>query len=94
VFDHLTYVLASDGDLMEGSVQEAIALAGHLKLEPPRRPLRRQRHLDRRPALAGDSVDQPKRFEAAGWRAERIDGHDPEAISAASGAHKPPTGRA
>src|SRR5262249_29134699 len=29
------------------------------------------------------SVDQVKRFEAAGWAAERIDGHDPAAIAAA-----------
>ncbi len=30
-----------------------------------------------------DSVDQVKRFEAAGWNASRIDGHDPAAIAAA-----------
>ena len=75
--DHRTYVLASDGDLMEGISQEAIALAGHLKLN---------RlivfHDDNGITIDGklslsDSVDQVTRFEAAGWAASRIDGHDP-----------------
>ena len=32
VVSHYTYVLASDGDLMEGISQEAIAMAGHWRL--------------------------------------------------------------
>ena len=47
------------------------------------RVVRRQRHLDRRRVSLADSVDQVKRFEAAGWSAARIDGHDPEAIASA-----------
>ena len=66
--DHRTYVLGSDGDLMEGISHEAIALAGHLRLEQAHGAVRRQRHLDRRPAVAVGSVDQVGRFEAAGWR--------------------------
>ncbi len=83
VVDHKTYVLASDGDLMEGISQEAIALAGHLKLN-------RLIVLfdDNGISIDGalsltDSVDQVKRFEAAGWTASRVDGHDPQAIAAA-----------
>jgi transketolase len=80
VVDHRTYVLASDGDLMEGVSQEAIGIAGHLKL-----------HkliifyddngisIDGKTSLS-DSVDQVMRFEAAGWNASRIDGHDQVAI--------------
>jgi transketolase len=83
IIDHATYVLASDGDLMEGVSQEAIALAGHLKLNK----------LivlfdDNGISIDGDlslsdSVDQIKRFESAGWTASRIDGHDPQAIATA-----------
>src|SRR5207244_3978330 len=35
------------------------------------------------PLSLSDSVDQVKRFEAAGWAASRIDGHDPQAIARA-----------
>jgi transketolase len=83
VVDHKTYVLASDGDLMEGISQEAIALAGHLKLNKLVVLFDDNGiTIDGKLSLS-DSVDQVKRFESAGWRAERIDGHDPEAIAAA-----------
>ncbi|MBM3529557.1 MAG: transketolase [Alphaproteobacteria bacterium] len=81
--DHFTYVLASDGDLMEGISQEAIAFAGHLKLN------RLVVLFDDNgisidgPLSLADSVDQVKRFEACGWNASRIDGHDPDAIATA-----------
>ncbi len=83
VVDHHTYVLASDGDLMEGISHEAIALAGHLRLN--RLIVLFDDNgitIDGKLSLS-DSVDQVKRFDAAGWAAARIDGHDPEAIAAA-----------
>ena len=83
ISDHFTYVLASDGDLMEGISQEAIALAGHLKLSRLIVLFDDNGISIDGPLSLSDSVDQPKRFEAAGWRAERIDGHDPAAIAAA-----------
>jgi transketolase len=83
IVDHKTYVLASDGDLMEGISQEAIALAGHLKLNKLIVLFDDNGiTIDGKLSLS-DSVDQVKRFESAGWRAERIDGHDPEKIAAA-----------
>jgi transketolase len=76
--DHYTYVLASDGDLMEGISQEAIALAGHQKLNKLIVLFDDNGISIDGPLSLADSVDQVARFQAAGWRAERVDGHDPD----------------
>src|SRR5512143_2810366 len=83
IVDHHTYVLASDGDLMEGISQEAIALAGHLRLNKLIVLFDDNGISIDGPLSLSDSVDQVKRFESAGWNASRIDGHDPQAIAAA-----------
>ncbi len=83
VVDHRTYVLASDGDLMEGVSQEAIAIAGHLKLNRLTVLWDDNGISIDGPLSVSDSVDQLKRFEACGWNASRVDGHDPQAILAA-----------
>ena len=83
VVDHHTYVIAGDGCLMEGVSQEAIAMAGHMKLG-------RLIVLwdDNGITIDGkveisDSTEQKLRFKASGWEVIEIDGHDPEAIDAA-----------
>jgi transketolase len=83
VVNHSTFVIASDGDLMEGISQEAIALAGHLKLSKLIVLFDDNGISIDGPLSLSDSVDQVKRFEAAGWAASRVDGHDPAAIAAA-----------
>jgi transketolase len=80
--EHKTYALVGDGCLMEGISQEAIAMAGHLKLK----------NLivlwddngisiDGKVAMS-DSTDQAKRFEASGWMTLACDGHKPDDIAA------------
>ena len=83
VVDHFTYVLASDGDLMEGLSQESIALAGHLKLNRLIVLWDDNGISIDGPLSIADSVDQLKRFDAAGWATARVDGHDPDAIAKA-----------
>ena len=83
--DHRTFVIASDGDLMEGISHEAISLAGNQKLA-------RLIVLwdDNAISIDGDvrlseTGDQLKRFQAAGWHTQSVDGHDPAAIETAIG---------
>jgi transketolase len=83
IVHHHTYVLASDGDLMEGLSQEAIALAGHWKLNKMIVLYDDNGISIDGPTSLADSVDQVKRFKSAGWAAELIDGQDQKAIAAA-----------
>jgi transketolase len=83
IVDHHTYVLCSDGDLMEGVSQEAIALAGHWKLNKLIVLYDDNGISIDGPTSISDSVDQVKRFKSAGWQAELIDGQDQAAIAAA-----------
>jgi transketolase len=81
--DHRTWVIASDGDMMEGISHEAAAIAGHLCLSKLT-VLYDDNHIsiDGNTALAY-SDDVLKRFSAYGWAAKRVDGHDPAQINAA-----------
>jgi transketolase len=81
--NHRVFVLASDGDMMEGVSAEASSLAGHLKLG----------NLvvlydDNRITIEGQtalafSEDVGARYEAYGWHVQRVNGHDHEAIALA-----------
>ncbi len=79
--DHYTYVIAGDGCLMEGLGQEAISLAGHLKLSRLI-VLFDDNHITIDGATSlSCSDDQLIRFLASGWSVRRIDGHDHDAIA-------------
>ncbi|MFB2553423.1 transketolase [Ensifer soli] len=83
LIDHYTYVIAGDGCLMEGISQEAITLAGHLKLDKLIVFWDDNNISIDGPISIADSTDQHARFRAANWHTIAIDGHDPDAIAAA-----------
>ncbi|MCE5024526.1 transketolase [Staphylococcus simulans] len=84
VVNHYTYVLASDGDLMEGISHEAASLAGHLQLDKlivlyDSNDISLDGDLDK-----AFSEDIKKRFESYGWNHILVkDGNDLEEINSA-----------
>jgi len=83
IVDHHTYVLAGDGCLMEGISQEAISLAGHLRLGKLIVLFDDNQISIDGPTSLSTSDDQIERFRASRWHTARVDGHDPEAIALA-----------
>jgi len=83
VVNHYTYVLASDGDMMEGVAAEAASLAGTLQLG--RLIVVYDANLITLSATTNltFSEDVVGRFEAYGWHVQRIDGQDPTAVDVA-----------
>ena len=76
VVDHRTYVIASDGDLMEGVSHEAASLAGHLGLNKLIVLYDDNSISIDGPTELSFSDDPMLRFRGYGWAAEQIDGHD------------------
>ena len=73
IVNHFTYCLCGDGDLMEGISQEALSLAGHLKLGKLI-----VLYDDNRVSLAGPTDitftdDASARFDASGWHTQTVD---------------------
>lgn len=88
IVDHYTYVIASDGDLMEGVSHEAASFAGHLGLNKLV-VLYDDNHISiDGPTDLTYSDNAPARFAAYGWHVQSVDGHDMEAIETAIAAAK------
>lgn len=83
LINHFTYVIASDGDLMEGISHEACSLAGHLKLNKLVVLYDDNGISIDGPTSLSYTEDPTKRFEAYNWNVITIDGHDFDQIESA-----------
>lgn len=76
IVDHRTWVLAGDGDMMEGVASEAASLAGHLRLSKLAVIYDQNRISIEGSTELAFTEDVARRFEAYGWRVTTADGHD------------------
>ncbi len=86
LFDHYTYVMAGDGDMMEGVASEAASLAGHLQLGKLICLYDDNKISLAAPTSVTFTEDVGKRFEAYGWHIQHIDeahANDVDVIDAA-----------
>jgi len=95
IVDHFTYVIASEGEFMEGISHETFSLAGNHQLGKLI-----VFYDENYISIEGDtrmtySDDVEKRMEAYGWHVQRINGHDYDdissAIQVAQGEHNKPS---
>jgi transketolase len=81
--NHYTYVICSDGDLMEGISHESCSLAGHLGLGKLIVLYDDNSISIDGPTSLSFTDDTKKRFAAYGWETFDVDGHNPEQIAKA-----------